>query len=407
VAASNAQYLPQLQFPTMTHNRAGERNGPAILQLVPRLDTGGAERSTVDIAAALAREGFTPLVASQGGRMLAEVEAAGGEWIPMSLASKSPLKLLANVGRLRRLIRARDVKLVHARSRAPAWSALYATRAERVPFVTTYHGAHSDESSLKRFYNSVMLRGDAVIANSQWTAERIRSTYAFQPKRLATIPRGLDLDTLDPVRVSPERIARLRKVWGVRDGETVILFPGRISRRKGQLTFVQALALFGRNEPPGSFRAVLAGDAQGRDDYAAELRRSIERHRVGDVVSIAGHVADMPAAYRAADIIVSASTEPEAFGRVAAEASAMVRPVIATDHGGARETILADISGILVRPGDAVELAAALARLVEAGPATRLSMGACGRAHIVKNFSLPRMTAATLALYRDVLDAVG
>jgi glycosyltransferase involved in cell wall biosynthesis len=372
---------------------------------VPRLDTGGAERATIDIAAALEREGFRALVASEGGRMVGELKAAGGDWIPMPLDSKSPLALVANARRFETLIRTRGVKLVHARSRAPAWSALWAARAERIPFVTTFHGAYSAGSALKRFYNSVMLRGDAVIANSQWTAEHIRSTYSFQPERLVVVPRGVDLDRFDSAHVSVDRVDWLRKSWGIGGDDVVILLPGRITRWKGQLVLVEALAKILRNGGR-PVRAVLAGDAQGRDAYLAEVKRNIERNGLADVVAIAGHVEDMPAAFRAADIVVSASTDPEAFGRVAAEASAMERAVIATDHGGARETIIHDVSGMLVSPGDAAALAAALERLLRAGPEARAAMGARGREHIAKNFSLARMTADTLALYRELLGAV-
>jgi glycosyltransferase involved in cell wall biosynthesis len=386
----------------MTHNRTAGANGPAILQIVPRLDTGGAERATIDIAAALARGGFTPLVASEGGRMVPELEAAGGEWIVMPFDAKSPFALAANARRLRKLIRDRSVRLVHARSRGPAWSALWAARAENVPFVTTFHGAYSAGNSAKRLYNSVMLRGDAVIANSQWTADHIRSTYGVQPKRLVVIPRGVDLETFDPARIGPERVDRLRNAWGARAGETVILLPGRITRWKGQLVLVEALAQLTRDRSR-LFRAVLAGDAQGRDEYAAEVKRSIGRSGLADMVVIAGHVSDMAAAYRAADIVVSASTQPEAFGRVAAEASAMKLPVVATDHGGARETVLPGLSGELVPPGNAKALGDALAKLLHVGPEARFAMGARGRDHIAKNFNLGRMRTDTLALYRELL----
>jgi glycosyltransferase involved in cell wall biosynthesis len=379
--------------------------GPAILQIVPRLDTGGAERATIDIAAALEREGFRALVASEGGRMVGELETAGGEWIAMPLNRKSPLALAANAQQLRSLIRARGVKLAHARSRAPAWSALRAARAERIPFVTTFHGAYSAGSALKRFYNSVMLRGDAVIANSQWTADHIRNTYSYRPKRLVVIPRGVDLDRFDPAHISGERVDSLRKAWGVGGGDVVILLPGRITRWKGQLVLIEALAKILRSGGR-SFRAVLAGDAQGRDTYLTEVKRCIESNGLADVVAIAGHVEDMPAAFRAADIVVSASTDPEAFGRVAAEASAMERPVIATHHGGARETIVPGVSGLLVPPADPAALGAAVQQLLEAGSEARMVMGARGREHIAKNFSLARMAADTLALYRELLGVV-
>jgi glycosyltransferase involved in cell wall biosynthesis len=370
---------------------------------VPRLDAGGAERSAVEIAAALAHAGFVPLVASEGGRMVAEFEAAGGEWLPMPLDAKSPSALLANARRLRDLIRRRNIRLVHARSRAPAWSALWAARRTGTAFVTTFHGAYAADFPLKRLYNSVMLRGDAVIANSQWTADHIREDYWLRPKRLVVIPRGVDLDRFDPAGVPRERVLRLREAWGAGREQSVVLLPGRMTRWKGQLILIEAAARLAQKREPGALRVVFAGDAQGRDDYTAEVERAVERHRLGQVVAIAGHVEDMAAAYLASDIVVSASTKPEAFGRVAAEGAAMARPVIATDHGGARETVLADTSGLLVPPGDPATLAEALTKLLDAGPAARAAMGAAGRAHIQRHFTLERMTGETIGLYRELL----
>jgi glycosyltransferase involved in cell wall biosynthesis len=250
-----------------------------------------------------------------------------------------------------------------------------------------------------------MLRGDAVIANSQWTADHIRNTYSYRPKRLVVIPRGVDLDRFDPAHISGERVDSLRKAWGVGGGDVVILLPGRITRWKGQLVLIEALAKILRSGGR-SFRAVLAGDAQGRDTYLTEVKRCIESNGLADVVAIAGHVEDMPAAFRAADIVVSASTDPEAFGRVAAEASAMERPVIATHHGGARETIVPGVSGLLVPPADPAALGAAVQQLLESGSEARMVMGARGGEHIAKNFSLARMAADTLALYRELLGVV-
>jgi len=389
---------------TETGDNSGRvQRGPAVLQIVPSLDSGGAERSTIEVAGALARNGFTPLVVSEGGRMVKDLEAAGGEWIRMPVNAKSPLTLVANARKLVGLIRVRNITLVHARSRAPAWSALWATRRTRTPFVTTWHGAYSAESALKRYYNSVMLRGDAVIANSQWTAEHIRSAYSFVPKRLAIIPRGVDLDAFDPPRISAERAARLRAAWGAAEEDIVVLCPSRMSRRKGQLVLAEAVAQLARKGRAQRIRVVLAGDGQAGNDFAAETGRAVDRHGIGGSVVFAGHVEDMPAAYQASDIVVSASTEPEAFGRVAAEAAAMERPVIATDHGGARETVVHGVSGFLVAPGDAGALASALRDLVDAGHTGRARMGAAGRAHVAEHFTLARMEAETIALYRELL----
>ena len=337
--------------------------------------------------------------------MVSELEKAGGELVPLPVDAKAPHTLLANAFRLRDLIRARKVRLIHVRSRAPAWSSLWAARMAHIPFVTTYHGSYTGRSALKRYYNSIMARGDAVIANSQWTAAHIRSQYAFTPKKLVTIPRGIDLSHFDPDNVSPERIDALRRLWGARSGDLLVLLPGRLTRWKGQEVLIAALHRLAKEGAIQGVRAVLAGDAQGRNAYEKELRAAIDAAGLGDRVTIVGHVSDMAAAYLAADIVVSASTQEEAFGRVAAEASAMGRVVIATDHGGARETVTPGVTGLLVAPGDSPALADALKTVIAAGEEERAAMGLRGRAHIARNYTVERMCADTIALYRDLLGA--
>jgi glycosyltransferase involved in cell wall biosynthesis len=382
---------------------AKSQSGP-ILQIIPELDAGGAERTTVDIAEALTQSGFKALVASRGGRLEAELGKVGGELIRMNAASKAPHMLFANALALRDIIRTRDVALVHARSRAPAWSAMLAAQWSGVPFVVTYHGFYKASNPFKRFYNSVMVRGDAVIANSQWTADHITSEYSIKPTRLVVIPRGVDIVTFDPARLSQQRVSELRAEWKVAAGDFVVLLPGRLTRWKGQSVLIDAMSRLAKAGQLGSIRAILAGDAQGRDAYEAELRAAIAHAALSDRVRIVGHVSDMVTAYgAAADVVLSTSTEPEAFGRVAAEASAMMRPVIATDHGGARETVLSGISGFLVAPGDAAALAEALLRIQSMGAEARTQMGAAGRAHIVKNFSREKMCDDTISLYRSLL----
>lgn len=376
---------------------------PAILQIIPALDAGGAERTTIDIAHALARDGLLPLVASEGGRLEPLLEGVGGELIRMPASAKAPHTIAANAFRLAAIVRARNVKLIHARSRAPAWSALLAAEMGRTAFVTTYHGIYNATNPFKRFYNSVMVRGDAVIANSEWTASHIAAEHRIARDRLHVIPRGVDLDHFDPAGIAPDRVATLRAQWGAVADDIVVLLPGRLTRWKGQLVFIEALAGLARSGKNGGLRAVLVGDAQGRAAYETELRTAIAAAGLGDTVAIAGHTDDMALAYLAADIVVSASTDPEAFGRVAAEAGAMGRAVIATDHGGARETVVAGMTGMLTAPGDAVELTAAISQLSMMGAEGRARMGARGRSHIVEHFSLGRMCADTIALYRKLI----
>ena len=362
---------------------------------MPSLDAGGAERTTIDVAAALASAGYVALVASEGGRLAGELAAAGGELIALPTASKSPVTMIANAFALARIIRARNVKLVHARSRAPAWSGLWAAKMTGVPFVTTYHGIYNAKSAPKRFYNSAMVRGAGTIANSQWTADHIAREYGIAPDHITVIPRGVDLNEFNPAKISQDRIAALRTRWGVKDGELVILLPGRLTRWKGQLVLIEALKQL--NVP--NIRAVLAGDAQGRDAYETELRNAAK----GLNVVIAGHVRDMAAAYLAADIVISASTDPEAFGRVAAEAGAMGRAVIATDHGGARETIIAGQTGLLTPPGDAAALARAIEQMAAMGAEGRARLGAAAQSHIRTNFTREKMCADTLMVYARLL----
>lgn len=378
---------------------------PAILQVVPALDAGGVERTTIDIAAALARAGFTALVASEGGRLEPELRAAGGELISLQAASKSPLTIAGNIARLTAVVRGRGVKLVHARSRAPAWSASMAARRAHVPFVTTYHGIYNAGNPVKRLYNSVMARADAVIANSEWTARHVRAEHRVAPGKLHVIPRGVDLARFDPGGFAPDRVAGQRAAWGAGDDDIVVLLPGRLTRWKGQRVLIDALALLRRDGMLGNIRAVMTGDAQGRAGYEGELRAALAAAGLDGRATLLGHTSDMPLAYLAADIVLSASTDPEAFGRVAAEAGAMGRPVIATDHGGARETVVAGETGLLARPGDARDLAQAIAALAGLDAQARAEMGARGRAHIVARYSLERMCADTLAVYRGLIGA--
>ena len=378
---------------------------PAVLQVLPALSAGGAERTTLDIARALVANGIRALVASEGGRLEHELAQCGGELIRMPVARKSLHMIFSNASALANVIRRENVVLIHARSRAPAWSALLAARRTKIPFITTYHGIYNAKTRLKRWYNSVMARGDAVIANSEWTASHILATYRFQPKHLTIIPRGIDLQTFDPASIDPERVQKFRNWWGAKETDRIVLLPGRLSRWKGQLVFLRALAELRREgRLPANIRAVIAGDAQGRMSYLRDVMNSVTKHELQDIAVIADHIGDMPAAYLAADVVISASIEPEAFGRIPPEAAAMARPVIATDHGGARETVRNEETGLLVKPNSVQDLADAIANLLARTPEALGAMGAKGRAHIEANYTVERMCLDTLHLYSRVLE---
>ena len=378
-----------------------------LLQVIPELETGGAEQTTIDVAQAVVRAGGTALVATRGGRMAARLESDGGRLTQMPVQTKNPLVMLGNASRLVALIRQEKVSIVHARSRAPAFSALWAARATDTPFVATYHGVYKAQSGLKRWYNAVMTRGDLIIANSDYTRDHVLAEHAVDPARMVTIPRGVDLDRFDPAFVTPNRIEALREAWGVPDdGRTKILLAGRLTRIKGHLSIVEAakrLADAGRRD----FLILFAGDDQGRSGYAAELQGAIDAAGLGDVVKIVGHCDDMPAAYLLADLAILPTIVPESFGRAAVEPQVMGRPVIAANHGGVTETILDGKTGWLAPVGDAAAWATAMAKAIDLGPGRRADMGELGRKRARQLYSVDAMCAATLCAYEQILEAHG
>jgi glycosyltransferase involved in cell wall biosynthesis len=383
-----------------------------ILQVIPELQTGGAERTTVDIARALVSAGHRAIVASAGGRLEAELLAVGGEHIALPLATKSPLGLWRNSRTLARLIRHEGVDLVHARSRAPAWSALWAARARKVPFVTTYHGIYNQKSALKAFYNSVMARGDAVIANSHYTAELIASRHPLARGRISVIHRGSDLAALDPAGIPQARKTALAERWGLAPGERVILNLARLTAWKGQRVLIDALAeLAARGTPETEgWVAILAGDAQGREDYLRDLEQRIEAAGLSGRIRLVGHCDDVGAALALASISVVASVEAEAFGRAAVEAQAAGVPIVATDLGAAPETVLAPPevaaearTGWRVPPGDASALAEAMGSMLALSPDERSRLVARAKAHVAASFTVEAMCTATLAIYSRLL----
>lgn len=375
----------------------------AVLQVTPSLNAGGVERTTIEVAEALTRAGGRALVASAGGQLEPELETVGGELVRLPMDAKNPLTVVANAGRLMGLARRRGVALVHARSRAPGWSALWAARRLGLPFVTTYHGLYNARSGLKRWYNSVMARGDIVIANSEFTRAHILREYDLKPDRVIAIPRGVDLKQFDPARVDPAAVSALRAQWGFADkAKVLLLMPTRITRWKGHDVLLEAAARVD-GARPGRFGVVMAGSAAGRESYRAELFQRIHDQGLQAIARIVDHQNDMPTALMAADVVVTPSVEPEAFGRVAVEAQAMGRPVVATAHGGFTETVQDGQSGHLVKPGNAGELAQALIRMIDAGEEGRRRMGEIGMAHARPLYAKTTLQKATLGVYEQVL----
>jgi len=371
-----------------------------ILQVLPALGgSGGVERGTVEIAGCISKQGWRSLVASNGGERVYQLQRAGAEHFQLPLHSKNPLVMYANIARLERLIRTHNVDIVHARSRAPAWSAYYACKRTGAGFVTTFHGTYGADNAMKRAYNAIMAKGERIIAISAFIAGHLKQHYGAASDAIRVIHRGVDIETFDQAKVSAERVVQLAQSWRLEDGFPVVMLPGRLTRWKGQTVFIEAVAKLGRAD----IRCVLVGSDQGRSGYRKELERLIDRNGLNSVVRIVDHCDDMPAAYMLADVVVSASTDPEAFGRIVTEAQALGRPVVAPDHGGARETIIQGQTGWLVPPGDTAALADALRSALSLSDSDRQAFAERTVENVRQNFSKDAMCAKTLRVYEEVL----
>ncbi len=387
--------------PDKTPSTSFATRPPTVLQVLPELVTGGVERGTVDIAGAIVEGGGRSIVASAGGQMIHELSRLGAEHVELPVQSKNPFVMRKNVQRLAELATAENVHIIHGRSRAAAWSALYAARKAGKHFVTTFHGTYGHTNRLKRAYNSVMTKGEKVIAISDFIAGHIRQVYGVPAANIRVIPRGVDIALFDSDAVSKERIIGQADKWRLPDGVPVIMLPGRLTRWKGQTVFIEAIKELGRTD----VQCLMVGSDQGRYDYRKELEREIESHGMTGTIHVIDHCDDMPAAYMLTDIVVSASLEPEAFGRVAAEAQALGRPVIASDHGGARETVIHGETGWLTPPGDAKALAETINTVLDRSESERQDMAERAKTHIREHFSKERMCEWTLDVYNEVLSA--
>jgi glycosyltransferase involved in cell wall biosynthesis len=385
---------------------------PVVLQVLPSLDVGGGgvERSAIDVAEALVLAGKRAIVVSEGGRQVVELERRGGIHIELPLASKNPLVIRRNIRRLAEVIERENIELVHARSRAPAWSARAAARQAGLPFVTTFHGTYNFgtglKGDLKKRYNAVMTDADAVIANSQFIANHIDENYAVSSKKVHVVPRGVDTARFDADGFNPNRMVEIATQWRMSDENMVIMLPGRLTRWKGQLLFIEALARLRAQRGPVNFRVtgLLVGSDQGREAYRRELEQQVSDKGLGGSVQIVGHCDDMPAAYMLSDVVVSASTDPEAFGRVIAEAQAMGRPVVVADHGGAAEQVIDGVTGWRFAPGDPQQFADALETALSLDTGARAALAEKASAHARSQYAKAGMCAATLRIYASVFE---
>ena len=365
-----------------------------VLQLVPELNAGGVEGTTLEVAQALIAGGHSAHVISAGGRLEDELLSMGGILHKADIGSKNLFTVFRRIRLLRAIIHEHKIDIVHARSRAPAWPAFHAARIEGVAFLTTYHGIYNSSSALKTYYNSVMAKGEHIIANSEYTKTHIIKTHGTAAEKITAIARGVDMEKFDPSQFTEQDRTTQRHHWRVASNKKLILLPGRLTRWKGQVEAINAM-----RHLPNNYMLVLLGDAQGRDEYVNELKYLAQDNGVSDRVIMPGHFNKMPRALAAADVVISASTDPEAFGRVAAEAQAMEKPVVATAHGGALESVVDKKTGFLVTPSDAKALAEGIRKAL----AWKTYDGPAARARISAHFSTKSLQAKTLAVYNDLL----
>ena len=372
-----------------------------ILQVTAALEQGGVERGTVEMAAFIVEQGAKSFVASQGGRMVSELEALGSHHFNLPLAQRNPGTLLYAALQLKKIILKKDISLVHARSRAPAWAAYLASRSTGVPFVTTFHGTHRIQNSLKKKYNSVMVKGRRVIAISQFIRNHIIENYGIDEALIDVAPRGFDPHKFYPGVVANGQIQELKNSLGLKDGVSVISLPGRLTRWKGQSIFLEALGEIA--DLP--WQALVIGGADKKHNYLEELKNLVKNGGIEDRVNFVGNQPAIIPFYAVSDIVVSASTEPEAFGRVAVEAQAMGKAVIASAHGGSLETVRDGETGWLFKNRDVVDLAAKM-RYALTENVKLEDIGHTARQWVEANYTTDKMCQAEWETYLKVLKRV-
>lgn len=378
---------------------------PVVLQILPSLESGGVERGTIDIARALKNDGFTSLVASKGGVLVYQLREQGIEHITLPLHSKNPITIYRNIKRLVEVIKKYKIDIVHVRSRAPMWSAHYACKKTATKLVSTVHGTYSlkfwrwEKFSLKRIYNEIMLKADKVIVVSEFIKGYLAENYPiYRADKTITVNRGADLNYFNAKKVSMNRVIDLSKKWALPEDKKLILMPARFTSWKGHEFLIDALA-----KVRGEFFCAMVGSDHGHKKYRKKLEQKIVDAGLSGKVRIVGICKDMPAAYALSHFVVFPSVRPEAFGRISIEAQACQKIVIATNIGGARDTIINGKTGFLVEPFDVIEFAKLIDRALEMTKEEADEIGAGGRKNVEDNFSNDKMCKETLAVYREVL----
>ncbi len=378
-----------------------------VLQVIPKLGYGGAETGCFDIAHYLPENNCKSFIVTSGGELLKFVDKKKVKVFRLPVNSKNPLLILINAIILIGIILINNISIVHARSRAPAWSCLLATKLTGRKFVTTFHGTYNFKNNLKKFYNSIMIRSDLIIAGSNFIFSHIKknySKYLNDKKKLLVIFRGINVDYFDPTTKFETDEKKLLTKWNIEKDKKIILLPGRLTSWKGQEVFIEAINLVNIELGYEAFFAVILGSDQGRDLYKKKLIRLSEQYRLSNQIRFIDHCKDMALAYKVSDIVVSASTEPEAFGRVAVEAQSMETPIVASNIGGSNETIIDEKTGFLYEAGDAKALSKKILKLLYLDEILLKSIGTEGRKNIVQKFNVEKMCFSTYSEYKRLLN---
>ena len=379
-----------------------------ILQVIPKLGYGGAETGCYDLAHYLSENECSSFIVTGGGELIKYVDKKKVKLIRLPVHSKNPILILINSFLLIAIILFFNISIVHARSRAPAWSCLFATKITRRKFVTTFHGTYNFKNKIKKFYNSVMVRSDLTIAGSNFIFSHINqnySEYLKNEKRFLVIFRGINTDYYNSKKISTSDKDKLIKKWNLdKFQKKIILMPGRLTKWKGQEMFIESLYLLKKNEPHKQFKAIILGSDQGRKIYKKKLIRLVEQFRLYKEIIFVDNFSIMPIAYEISDVVVSASIKPETFGRVAIEAQSMEKPIIASNIGGSKETIIDEKTGFLFNVGDTQSLFQKISQIFDLDKTTLQSMGNAGRENIIKKFNVEKMCFSTYSEYKKLLN---
>ena len=378
-----------------------------VLQVIPKLGYGGAETGCYDIAHYLPENNCESFIVTSGGELTKFIDKKKVKLIRLPVHSKNPILILLNTIILIGIILFYNITIVHARSRAPAWSCLFASKVTGRKFVTTFHGTYNFSGKLKKFYNSVMVRSDLIIAGSNFIFSHIKENYASLidiKKKFLVIFRGINVDYFDPSTTIETEEKKLLKKWEILDNKKIILMPGRLTSWKGQELFIEAVNLVNIELGYEAFYAVILGSDQGRDLYRKKLNRLCEQYRISKQIKFIDHCKDMALAYKISDIVVSASIEPEAFGRVSVEAQSMQKLIIASNIGGSNETIIDEKTGLLFEAGDSKSLSKKIIRALTMDESTLKTIGIEGRKNIIKKFNVEKMCFSTYSEYKRLLN---